>query len=369
MPALPKPLPRIDLLDYGRFAAAIAVMAYHLFCLLIAAGKAPNITLVDSVSAVASHGYLGVELFFMISGYVIFFSAQGRTPAQFAVSRMLRLYPAFLFCMLATAAVKLAFPVEAGALYPSQFLTNLTMMPRLFGRNEIDGSYWTLTLELCFYAMVMVMLVLRQSKNLEKMFICWPVVILVAGPLGSTSMPVLGGYYSYFAAGALFAIRKTNRSHWVSLALLICFYDSMRAYNGNKSPAEVSALINITAITCFYFFIYPLHHPHIANLRLPGAKFVGSLTYPVYLIHQVIGTVIIAKFATEANKVGVIFLVMVGMLAVAGGIHYLVEVRMKEWWRSSINRLVGVPVARMDIAAQSTRKLLMSWWRVKADQA
>ena len=339
-------------------------MAYHLFYFAIDAGRVPGVPLVDDIGLALRHGYLGVELFFLISGYVIFFSAKDRTPAQFASSRMLRLYPAFLFCMTVTAVVKLFYPIEAGALYTSQVVTNLTMMPRLFGRTEIDGSYWTLAFELCFYALVLIMLLLHQRERLEKMFLIWPVIILLAAPFGSTGMPLLGAYYSYFAAGALFAMYKIKRSNWIVMSLLICFYDSLHAYYGNKSPADVTPMVNIFAISAFYLFMCLVNNSRIAIMRLPCAKFFGSLTYPVYLIHQVIGTVIIAKFANESNKTVVISLVMLGMLAAAAAIHYFIEVRMHAAWRDWANRFVGQPVSKLDAVTQQIRASLFRFGRI-----
>jgi peptidoglycan/LPS O-acetylase OafA/YrhL len=49
----------------------------------------------------ARYGFLGVPIFFIISGYVIAYSAE-RTAAAFAIARVSRIYPTFLFCMTLT---------------------------------------------------------------------------------------------------------------------------------------------------------------------------------------------------------------------------------------------------------------------------
>ncbi|MEL7088997.1 MAG: acyltransferase family protein [Planctomycetota bacterium] len=86
---------RIQLLDYGRFGAAIAVVGYHWFFNGIHNGKIDSLELQPWAVESVKYGYLGVEFFFMISGYVIFFSAKNRSAAQFATLRATRLYPAF----------------------------------------------------------------------------------------------------------------------------------------------------------------------------------------------------------------------------------------------------------------------------------
>jgi hypothetical protein len=52
----------------------------------------------------AQYGFLGVPIFFTISGFVIAYSAEGRTPAGFAIARFSRIYPTFLFCRTLTFA-------------------------------------------------------------------------------------------------------------------------------------------------------------------------------------------------------------------------------------------------------------------------
>jgi peptidoglycan/LPS O-acetylase OafA/YrhL len=59
------------------------------------------------------YGFLGVPVFFIISGFVIAFSAEGRTPREFAIARFTRIYPTFLLCMTLTFLALLAFGAPA----------------------------------------------------------------------------------------------------------------------------------------------------------------------------------------------------------------------------------------------------------------
>ena len=60
------------------------------------------------LTSIAKYGYLGVQLFFIISGFVIAYSAEGRTATGFAIARIARIYPGFVFCMTATFIATLA---------------------------------------------------------------------------------------------------------------------------------------------------------------------------------------------------------------------------------------------------------------------
>lgn len=64
---------RLELLDYSRFFAAIIVVAFHYTFNGINNGKIASIDYMPSVVSITKYGYIGVELFFMVSGYVIFF--------------------------------------------------------------------------------------------------------------------------------------------------------------------------------------------------------------------------------------------------------------------------------------------------------
>jgi len=88
---LPTRFYEIDLL---RFIAAISVVFYH-YAFIGVTRPDYNPLVFPALVPIAKYGYLGVELFFIISGYVVLLSAQGKTVRQFFVSRVTRLYPAY----------------------------------------------------------------------------------------------------------------------------------------------------------------------------------------------------------------------------------------------------------------------------------
>jgi hypothetical protein len=92
---------RVETLDLLRLFAALAVVAYHYTFRGFAADDMTWVH-VDAVVPVTKYGYLGVQLFFVISGFVIAYSAEGRNARQFFIARAARLYPGFLACMTIT---------------------------------------------------------------------------------------------------------------------------------------------------------------------------------------------------------------------------------------------------------------------------
>ena len=87
---------RIETLDLLRAVAVLAVVLFHYAFRGAAADGFTHISWADA-APFAKYGYLGVQLFFVISGFVIAYSADGRTATAFAIARVSRIYPGFVF--------------------------------------------------------------------------------------------------------------------------------------------------------------------------------------------------------------------------------------------------------------------------------
>ncbi len=99
----------------------------------------------------------------------------------------------------------------------------------------------------------------------------------------------------------------------------------------------------ITTIIIMFFALFTFINSNFgSNLKLPGSKLAGSLTYPVYLIHAHFGYMLISTFATEQNKLTVYFASIVIVLALAYLIHLIAEKRMANFWHQIFQRSVGV---------------------------
>ena len=81
---------------------------------------------------------------------------------------------------------------------PLMIVANLSMLQTAIGIRNVDGVYWTLFYELTFYGAVWLVLLVRQQRNLSRVFKFWPVVFCCALLIKVNSFPYLGGYYYYF---------------------------------------------------------------------------------------------------------------------------------------------------------------------------
>jgi peptidoglycan/LPS O-acetylase OafA/YrhL len=347
---------RLGLLDYGRFLAAIFVVLYHYTFNGIANGKITSITHINDVIDFSKYGYLGVELFFMISGYVIFYSAQNSSAAKFAVSRAIRLYPAYWVALILTSVVTWFWGNDLMTVSIPQVVINLTMFQSYLGYGHVDGVYWTLVYEVMFYAAVFLLLLCGMQNSLNTIFIYWPIVMAIALLLGLKNIPYLSGYYCYFAAGSLFALIK-QKADWRSTVSLIVAFLLCIAFSSGKAASLTisknvfhSEYVITFIITMFFVFFLLLNTKTSASLKLPMATTLGAMTYPVYLIHAHIGYMIISKFATEENKWLVYALTFMIVCSIAFIIHKLVEVKLSVFWKKIFSASLGMIIVKCESA-------------------
>jgi peptidoglycan/LPS O-acetylase OafA/YrhL len=93
---------RFTEIDLLRFLAAFSVMFFHYTIRGYADGDELSPVKFSMLSIFSRYGYLGVDLFFLISGFVILMTAIDRSAKSFIISRMVRLYPAFWMCCTLT---------------------------------------------------------------------------------------------------------------------------------------------------------------------------------------------------------------------------------------------------------------------------
>lgn len=343
---------RLDLLDYLRFAAASMVVAFHY---LVGSVNTNRLDVSPSgLAPIAKYGYLGVDLFFLISGFVIMESARGKTARQFAVARAKRLYPAYWAAVLITAAAIMIFGSHVGlSVSLGQVAANLSMMQGLAGIPPVDSVYWSLLFELEFYGMVFFLLLLRQGHRIGRLLPWWAILMLVvsiAAP-GLETKPFLGGYFAYFATGALIAEVRRFGPSFARVVGLIAAAATVLAWapKSAKLFAEATSVylspsVVIGVVALCMLLVAAMWLPLVAGRALPRAALLGALTYPLYLLHANFGYIVMDPWINDHNRLGVYALTYLLMLALAWAVHYGVERR--RFWRPlfelTVGRIVGL---------------------------
>lgn len=344
---------RVELIDYLRLIAALGVILFHYTFNGIDNGKISSISQIPALTQFTKFGYLGVELFFMISGYVIFFSAKNKSFSRFVSSRAMRLYPAYWAGLVITSLFILMVGGHHMPISLKAFLANLTMLQSFVGIYNIDGVYWTLSYELTFYFFISLCLLLGLKGHLEKVIILWAGAIIISVLAQSEALPIFHGYYSYFIAGALFAVIKEAspkmKGPVIALTIamfVVCCLVSLD--NAQKSAlirsVDYPPTIILSFVSLFFLAFIAADYTRLGQVSLPGSKFAGAITYPLYLVHAHIGYMLIDKFATEQNKLLVYFLVIGFVMLLAWLIHQLAEKRMSNLWKAFFSYTIELPV-------------------------
>lgn len=344
-------------IDLLRFLAALAVVLYHFTYRGFHAGHLSPVEY-PRLGAFFKYGYLGVELFFIISGYVVLLSAQGKTVGQFFVSRAMRLYPAYwVACTLAFLVVRLLGPAVAGGSplfdVPARtYLVNLTMLQSFVGYGSVDGVYWTLTIELLFYFWVAVAIAFGWLRHLPLVLASWLGYAALAGTgygQGVFNEVLFPRYAPFFIAGMVFYLLQTGQERRGQLYALLAGAFALSLRSGKTLALEMTTFLHEPSsvpITCgiiaLFFGLFLL----IAHrwLRLAGAAWLawaGALTYPIYLLHHNMGYVALQRLGGSTNKYGLLASLLLGTGGLAYALHVLVERRFSKPFGLRLQRLLA----------------------------
>ncbi|WP_051571294.1 acyltransferase family protein [Cryptosporangium arvum] len=336
---------RCSELDVLRLLAALSVVGFH-WLFRSATGSDPLATTgFEGVAEYFRYGYLGVDVFFVISGFVILRSAWGRSPGVFLLNRAGRLYPAFWAACTLTALAVTVLPGDRHAVTFGQWAANLTMGSEAFGVTYVDGVYWTLLVELAFYGLVAIGAAFGLTANR----VLAGAGIWLAISVAHHYAPMSTGWgrlfvpewAPYFVAGVGFALLATDgpgtdlsrRQRWaaVVLTVLSCvwavrlgvsFAGSLTA----KYDVEFSGVV-VASVLLATFAVFVLL---VNGVTVPGAArvaFLGALTYPLYLVHENIGysLLTLGNERLGLNRWVVLVIVAALVVALASALHRFVE--------------------------------------------
>ena len=157
---------RLYQIDLFRFIAAMSVLLHHYLFRGYAEGNMSNIDF-GEIGQFFKYGYLGVDFFFILSGFVISLSIKGNSLSKFSFSRITRLFPIYWLCVILTFLVILFFGEPRYFVTLKQLLFNLTMFQDYVGVDSIDGVYWSLVIEMRFYIMIALFLIVNKFKKIN----------------------------------------------------------------------------------------------------------------------------------------------------------------------------------------------------------
>lgn len=290
-------------LDGLRGIAALSVLIYHFTGPYNSRFTGDPRPVIDF-----TFGALGVQLFFLISGFVILMSAKrAKSPSDFVISRAARIYPAYWASLLVAIAFGFWFNLEISELSVGEVIINFSMVQRwLLVPNAVD-VYWTLAVELQFYVMVFILLLITRARITDRVVttVCsvWLFASLAvavwASPFSSGLDPQnvitpvkmilnlsIAEYGPLFCVGMLAYISRRNgkTTPMISLAGVV----SVIVAGLLKSWLHGLIIAGICAV-----FIFITQRPNTRFLTMPALQWLGKISYSLYIVHSVVGYVAI----------------------------------------------------------------------------
>ncbi|GHH12771.1 acyltransferase family protein [Streptomyces lanatus] len=340
-PVRPRAASRLRALDGLRLVAALMVCLYHF------SGKNGQVAeswdqspgvMFPTLSQFSTYGSLGVQFFFVISGFVICMSSWGRSLGDFFRSRISRLYPAYWVAIVMVTGAAVLLPVVVHPVRPDEFLVNLTMMQQPLGVPRVLGVCWTLWVELKFYVLFALFVIWKgvTYKRVVTFCILWTLASAFArvadNPL--TDELVMRDHAPFFIGGlALYLIHRfgSDLLLWgiVGMSFLLGQRYSVMALwhpgaqgEFHRNPYVIQGIVFLAFAAVA---VVALGWTRWANWN--WLTVAGALTYPFYLIHEHLGWFFIRVLhrGLGLGSYETLALSILSLLALAWLMHRFVE--------------------------------------------
>jgi len=271
---------RFHELDVLRGVAALAVVVFHYsgHCTRYFSDFPFNFT----------YGKYGVQLFFVISGFVIYFTLdKSKNWRDFAFSRFGRLFPAYWATL---ALLMLNDIILNNNVWWGGYAVNLTMLQKFLGYLDIDIVFWSLAVELNFYVIMGILFTTRAIQKITTITLIW---LLIAGLNANIKkhlgMPFLSDlistylildYAPYFIVGMMFYLIKRGGLKKEQIAIIFCAFITIYINQGMQTGI----------IAIIIFTIFALATAGVLNFTISRSTlWLGTISYPLYLVHRNLG--------------------------------------------------------------------------------
>ncbi|PQB05078.1 acyltransferase family protein [Aureitalea marina] len=279
-------------LDGLRFIAIISVVLFH------SNGRLREYFQIEYpfVSDFLRSGFFGVEIFFAISGYILslhILKSESFRYGDYLKRRVLRIEPPFIIAMLLQYCLLMITKPGIREDMTRSLLHVLTYTSNFIGENLINGITWSLEIEVQFYLILPLILLLRYLKT--------PVFIISLLVLGLLSMNLnnyiefkfITKFFNYFLVGIFIAILQTRkikiRTHFPGFNIILVFGIFLLSMKGLQDwiPTHVINIVRLLFMLILFNNVLILK----SGIRFFKIRFValfGGMCYTIYLYHIIV---------------------------------------------------------------------------------
>lgn len=324
-------------LDYLRGISAIMVILFH-----YTARYDMLYGHVENYPLIIGRGSFAVLMFFLLSGYLTFRGINKYQAKSFIKNRFLRLYPTYFLCLIVTMPL-VSFFLPDQAVSMKDFLLNFTMLQMYVGADFVDGAYWTLSCEVLFYGLIFIVLLFKGGKYRTQVIFAWLFIQIILFILPDNGLFLLVKkinrfmYFHCFMAGGVIAVLEDYRKEqgvksisailWViALCAALIFFVSQQ-FIDHEVDSGIFMAISVVLIYLSVGLYNKLGGANYwVHMILSPLTWVASISYPLYLLHQNIGYIIINKMESAGLVNEIYLLVPLAIIITAAWlIHKYIE--------------------------------------------
>ena len=243
-------------------------------------------------------GCAAVTTFFLLSGFLggrhIFIPKGSIT--DYLKGRFMRLFPSFAISVLSTTLVTtLLFP--SAACNTIEVLLNLTMIPALLGVRYVDGAYWTMQVEWTFYIITAFSMLFIETNNKKRLILLWLIISILGNiiyaitynPLiNKLNILLISNHSQEFLTGvAIYLLISQREKRFSTIIIVLAFFNQLLTQD-----CDHIIFFLISGILIFLLTFYQ-SDGFFKGYCFRFICWIGHISYPVYLLHQIIGFVVI----------------------------------------------------------------------------
>ncbi len=241
-------------------------------------------------------GLTGVELFFLISGFVISCSINNvKNSLHFVINRFCRLFPTYWASVSFTFSIICLYNYNKGiAVDWNIYWTNMTMVQHYLSFPDLDITYWTMIIELLFYLFMVLVYSAGLIKYLRLCSLCFCLVILYQLVFSDKQqmlvfcswLPLIE-FFPLFYSGILFyQILVNNKNTFLSyLLIFFCFIIQCLLFDLTNRSNDISEASYYVLLFLFYIVFVLFVNGKLKWIILKPLLLMGKISFSLYLIH------------------------------------------------------------------------------------
>lgn len=310
---------RLRRIDALRGVAALLVVWMHVAEVFAGLGPIDG-KWINELARSVDVGRIGVVAFFLVSGFVIPYSIRGDRPApvsSFLIKRFFRIFPAYWLSIPLGAVT--GWWIWGRAFSGRDFALNFTLLHDVFGAQPAEGLYWTLLVEVVFYALCVVLLL---ARSLHRMHRIWWLATVFTGIYGLSmllrwaGLPTLGSVAAFW---------------FLNLAMMLCGTLYRSCIFDRSAAGDRWLCLGVGLLLAFHLLVLP-----VVSIALVGVERNATISYALGLLLFVVGVSIVPVASRLTDWLGRISysIYLFHPVVFLSLYWWLLRQPADSWWRS-----------------------------------